>query len=124
MEINGMRFNHYSIGVADLKKSKHFYQNILGLELISRPDFDFNGAWFQIDPGVQLHLIENKNIEVFFSDSRKLHFALAVSDIYLVRNKLEKLGVHCAIDIKSRPDGVLQFYIIDPDGYFIEITEI
>ncbi|HLO54882.1 MAG TPA: hypothetical protein VK169_11375 [Saprospiraceae bacterium] len=33
-------------------------------------------------------------------------------------------GVEIAKDIKQRPDGILQMFVKDPDGYFLEFTQL
>jgi catechol-2,3-dioxygenase len=38
--------HHVSLGVTDLEISRRFYSQILGLEELTRPPFDFPGAWF------------------------------------------------------------------------------
>jgi len=48
--------HHVSIPVADLERAKQFYNEILGLTEITRPPFDFPGAWYQ-EGDRQLHLI-------------------------------------------------------------------
>ena len=47
-------FDHVTIIVADVDASRQFYVDLLGMEEKPRPDFDFDGAWFEID-GVQIH---------------------------------------------------------------------
>jgi lactoylglutathione lyase len=116
--------DHYAIAVSDVTESLHFYRDILGLKVIERPAFDFAGAWLDVGNGLSLHLIEDKTLKsIKFSGSRKLHFAFAVSDIYRFKAYLEDQGFYIIKDIKPRPDGVLQLFVHDPDGYFVEIVE-
>ncbi|MBK8053667.1 MAG: VOC family protein [Saprospiraceae bacterium] len=124
MEIDQLTFDHYSIAVKDLDKSCRFYAEILGLNKINRPDFDFEGAWFSIGEYHSLHLISDENTEVQFSGTRQLHFAFAVKDILNFRTYLLSKNIEIVKDIKSRPDGMLQLFIRDPDGYFVEITSL
>ena len=92
--------------------------------MLPRPDFDFAGAWFDIGLGQQIHLIENKQFQVTVAGSRSLHFAFEVTNLEAVKNYLLEKGVEIAKDIKERPDGVLQLFVKDPDGYYLEFTEI
>lgn len=48
--------HHVSLTVTDLERAKKFYSKTLCLKEIQRPDFDFPGAWYEIE-GHQLHLI-------------------------------------------------------------------
>ena len=123
IEITGL--NHYAISVSDLSTSLSFYEGILGLSRIKRPDFDFAGAWLDSGNGIEIHLIEDVDKVPFeMSGTRSLHFAFSVRDIYVCRNFLISKGIMIQKDIKHRPDGALQMFISDPDGYYIEITQI
>lgn len=125
--VNKPGFNHFSIAVSNLEKSIYFYKDIIGLELIERPNFNFKGAWFKIrEDGVSLHLIQETNLNLSldqFSHSRGLHFAFEYSDFWSMIYSLEEKGVSFAKNPKQRPDLIWQAFIKDPDGYFIEITE-
>ena len=50
------RFEHYFVYASDLERSRHFYEEILGLENGPRPDFDFPGFWFYLDGGAVVHV--------------------------------------------------------------------
>jgi catechol 2,3-dioxygenase-like lactoylglutathione lyase family enzyme len=65
---------------ADVENSIQFYQNILGLEELARPAFDFPGAWFRLGVNQELHLIGIRT-EPVVSGSRSNHFALEVLDL-------------------------------------------
>ena len=94
------------------------------MKLISRPLFDFEGAWFDIGNGIELHLIEDTEHSVNFSSSRSLHFAFDVKDIFVTKKYLIEKAIKIIKDIKPRPDGPLQLFVKDPDGYFIEFTQL
>lgn len=122
IKISGL--HHYAIAVQNLTTSIHFYKDILGFQLIERPDFDFKGAWLDPGNGIEIHLIEVKaNQNTVVSGSRMLHFAFNTPDIFAAKNYLMARHIIPVKDIKPRPDGVLQMFIQDPDGYFIEITQ-
>jgi catechol 2,3-dioxygenase-like lactoylglutathione lyase family enzyme len=123
MKISILELNHVAIHVKNVAESIHFYQNILEFEkLNTRPAFDFDGAWFRLGVYQELHIIEGRDYEVN-SHSRKTHFALRVKSAsetvaFLKSKNIEMIGP------KPRPDGVIQIFITDPDGYWIEFTEI
>jgi catechol 2,3-dioxygenase-like lactoylglutathione lyase family enzyme len=122
MAIRLKGIDHYAIAVTNLERSLSFYHNILGLSILTRPNFDFQGAWLDCGNGISLHLIVQPEVKVVISGSRDLHFAFAVDNLASTKDILIKSGVDIIKDIKPRPDGVLQLFIKDPDGYFIELT--
>ena len=123
MPLQVIELNHIALHVSDVKKSIIFYKEVLEFEQLStRPAFDFDGAWFRLGQYQELHLIEGRDYEVN-SHSRKTHFALKVEsakeiEVFLKSKNLELVGP------KPRPDGALQIFITDPDGYWIEFTEL
>lgn len=119
MKIIGI--DHYSIWVKDLKISIEFYTNILKLKPIKRPDFDFPGAWFGLGEQ-QLHLISGRNNEIV-AGSRRNHLAIEIDSVNMAHAELK--GHECIVNPpKLRPDGYWQLFIVDPDGYYIELTSI
>ena len=108
--------------ISDIEKSRAFYSDILGLKEILAPAFDYPVVWFSLGNGREVHLIGRKP-EVTFTPVRSNHFALEVSDIYLAEKMLKENGANC-LPIKSRPDGILQLFLTDPDGNFIELCQI
>ncbi len=119
MEI--LELNHVAIHVKDVEKSVAFYERKLGLQIIPRPAFNFPGAWFQLGPAQQLHLIGRRK-ENIYSLPEGNHFALKCKSIETVKNELLKKEISFK-GPKSRPDGVQQIFLQDPDGYFIEFFE-
>ncbi len=124
MAIKVKGFNHYAIAVSDVDKSIAFYHDILGLGMLLRPNFDFKGAWLDCGHGIAIHLIEQNGKITPDSGSRQLHFAFAVDDLISTKTYLLSKGIPIIKDIKARPDGVLQMFIQDPDGYYVELTEV
>ena len=114
-------FNHIAIQISDIEKSRDFYSQTLGLKEISAPAFDYPVIWFSLENGREFHLIGRKP-ETPFTPVRSNHFALEVGDIYLAEKILKKNEVNC-LPIKSRPDGILQLFLTDPDGNFIELCQ-
>ncbi|MFN8349282.1 MAG: VOC family protein [Spirosomataceae bacterium] len=111
--------NHVAIYVADVKKSSEFYNTVLGLPELPRPAFDFPGAWFQLGTAQELHLIGIRS-EPVVSGSRSNHFALEVVDLPAWENHLQQQNATYRPP-KPRPDGILQIFVKDPDGYWIEL---
>lgn len=119
-----MKINHIALLVNDVDVSVVFYQRILGLEVLKRPDFDFPGAWLAIGNEYELHLLKGKHDEIqTISRSRNNHFAIQIESISSWEQRLSSLGV--AFDgPKQRPDGAMQIFFSDPDGHVVELCEI
>ena len=119
MSVQILELNHVAIHVRDLAASNHFYGEILGLPQLARPNFDFPGAWFALG-SQELHLIADPGLA---PDSRRHHhFALSVADTNAIRRELEQKGFEGILSHGPRPDGAVQLFISDPDGYRIELV--
>lgn len=119
MKLTIKELNHVAIYVADVEKSIKFYTEILGLKELPRPAFDFPGAWFQLGMEQELHLIGIRT-EPVVSGSRSNHFALEVVDLHAWEDHLIQKNATYRPP-KPRPDGILQIFLQDPDGYWIEL---
>ncbi|HXM88062.1 MAG TPA: VOC family protein, partial [Candidatus Acidoferrum sp.] len=53
-------FNHAAFRVSDVEKATAFYENVVGLKRIPRPNFGFGGAWYGIGNNA-LHIISSEN---------------------------------------------------------------
>ncbi len=108
------QLHHSSIRVADLARSRAFYEGLLGLSQIERPNFGFPGVWYGIGTG-QLHLIQGEAKPMPLDPSGP-HFAIAVADLDEARRELAAAGAE-VLD-----PGGLQLWVHDPDGYTVELT--
>lgn len=113
------QLDHVALHVADVPASCAFYQNVLRLEPIPRPAFDFPGAWFRLGQSQELHLIGNRN-QTVHSHHRGNHFALMVDDMDAWEDHFQHLAVEY-LPRRTRPDGAFQIYIPDPDGHHVEM---
>lgn len=117
--------HHTALCVTDLEASKRFYEEVLGLRAIARPEFPFGGAWYELGDGRQLHLIVHEHPRTLRGthtiDARDGHLAFRVSDYEAAIGHLRAHGVECL----ERPDNVTpwkQLYVTDPDGHIIELN--
>lgn len=116
--------HHVAVPVTDLERAKRFYGEVLGLEEIQRPAFDFPGAWYALGEG-QLHLIVHTSPRTLRGtteiDSRDGHFAARVRDYDATLARLRAHGV----PLKAKRVNVTpwsQIYVTDPDGNVIELN--
>jgi len=111
--------NHVAIHVVDVARSSAFYRDVLRLEPLPRPAFDFPGAWFRLGAVQELHLIGRRIATVPPVNSNE-HFALRVEDVTAWEKHLQSVGADFRPK-KQRPDGAWQVFLRDPDGHFIEL---
>lgn len=115
MQFRGV--HHVSLNVTDVAESTRFYTDVLGLELLDRPDFSFGGAW--LAAGAQeIHLLEVSEFEA----PEGQHFALQVDDLDAAIAELGDLGVR--LSPASEIEGVCrQSFFKDPTGNLIELNQ-
>ena len=113
------QLNHVALHVADVERSSAFYRDVLQLEPIPRPAFDFPGAWFRLGEDQELHLIGGRQY-LTDSQSRGNHFALLVDDIDAWQEHLTTKRTRFN-PRKIRPDGAYQIFVLDPDDHFVEL---
>lgn len=110
-------FHHVAIVVKDVEKSRAFYEGVLNLEPIPRPDFGFEGQWYQMGPQ-ELHLMQKETVR-----NQVQHFAIETTDIGVIFEKLKAKGVSIVSPPGKRPHDNSDFmFCLDPDGNLIEIT--
>ncbi|MEW9668296.1 VOC family protein [Ammoniphilus sp. 3BR4] len=116
--------HHVSLIVTDLEKAKAFYSQVLALQEIPRPDFNFPGAWYQIG-SQQLHLIVHPAAQTLRTkggiDTKDGHFALRVKDYHRTVEWLKNMAVEMVLKPNSTA-GFSQIYCCDPDGNVIEFN--
>ncbi len=122
------QIEHISIVVKDLERSRHFYVDVLGMTPVPRPNFPFDGLWFQAGPTL-LHLIlehpesgpADRDQPLHLQVSRTRHTAFLVDDALAAKARLDELGIPIASGPKPRPDGPMQLTVFDPDNNVIEL---
>jgi lactoylglutathione lyase len=128
----GQSFNlqpdHATILVSDLDRSALFYKNVLQFKELETPWGENPSIrFFAIGNSQQLHLARGETGEIKLEKS--IHIAFAVKDFDRYLSFLTDMGVaysNFAGDsnqYQTRPDGVKQIYLQDPDGYWIEIND-
>lgn len=111
--------------VSDLEYARQFYERVLGLRPDeSRPELGFSGAWYTLESGQQIHLMELPNPDS--ADGRPVHggrdrhVALAVDDVDGMASVLAGAGVPFTRSRSGRP----ALFVRDPDGNTFELVEL
>lgn len=121
------RVDHYAIVVDDLQRAATFYKEVIGLPEITNKTQNPLIRWFAFADGRELHVIQRGKDGI--SVNKNVHLALAVEDLPAFQIRLKKLGVAYENwqgepnTTNSRPDGILQIYVQDLDGYWLEIND-
>jgi catechol 2,3-dioxygenase-like lactoylglutathione lyase family enzyme len=122
------RLDHLAVHVSDMDRSIHFYTAILGLTEAENPMGSGFVRWFALDDRVMLHLVPGGPPPPA-SRTIQTHVALAVADFEPTIQRLTEAGAEFGVlpnrpgKISTRPDGVRQAFVRDPDGYWIEIND-
>lgn len=108
------RLHHASVRTADLERSRKFYEEVLGLRAIERPDMGFPGAWYGLGDA-QLHLIALPKYGDGI-DPTDPHFAIEVADFGETRRTVAAAGLPF-VEIGD------VLWVKDPDGMTIELRQ-
>ena len=125
--------NHYLLRANDLERTKDFYVNVLGFEVMPRPDFPFPGYWLGINGKIQVHMGQAgvPNSDLYYLGSPRNaaknnsgvidHVAFLATEPEKFVKHFKALGIQCRP--RSFPESKLfQLFIQDPDGLTIELN--
>ena len=115
MKLKGV--HHVSLNVGDVDEAGRFYVDVLGLEVLPRPDFGFPGMWLRSE-GQEIHLMRVENHQAPAGQ----HFAFRVDDLEETIEELRGKGVKVS-DPLPLPGGARQAFLKDPSGNMIEINQ-
>lgn len=140
--------NHVGVTVKNLEESIRFYCEMLGFTLISRQDVSLDYifrivsvpgtrliriAFLEIPGGTVLELLEYEGTERLSGSCRPCdygsgHMCLFVSHIDELHHRLREQGVKFRSDAPvevtaGRNKGAKIIYMMDPDGYIVELLE-
>ena len=117
--------HHMSFPVKDLARAREFYEGILGLEEIPRPElFTFPGAWYQAGE-CEVHLIQTPEGLDVGEPPKALHpmarhSAFAVNDYREAVEHLKSFG----LEVLESNEKMGQMWVRDPDGNIIELIAV
>ena len=117
-----VEFNHVNVTVpAALEEAaKHFYAVVLGLKQIPKPEGpkQYRGAWYQLG-SAQLHLSLEDGVQ---NDASGRHVCYSVNDIEAAEPHFRDAGLEIIPDDKA-VGPASRFFVRDPGGNLVEITE-
>lgn len=121
------KINHIALHVTNIGQSTQFYHKLLGLDTIPEPFKDGKHTWLSMGYGIQLHLIESLPKPII--PLKNTHICISVPSVAEFIKKLTAIKMHWEDwagtkgAVTTRKDGVLQIYLRDPDGYWIEVND-
>ena len=116
--ING--FHHAGFLVTDVARAEAFYEGVLGLQALPRPELGFDGKWYDLKNGHQLHLMSVAGMPGHADPPRHdRHIALNVTNIDAIEQQLIEMGL--TVSYGSGRAGNKQLFLRDPDGNTIEL---
>lgn len=114
---------HVGLIVSDLERAGRFYEGVLGLHKIERPGLDFDGIWYGLEDGQQIHLmlLDNPYADCLLPEhgGRDRHLAMAVSDLDQIRDRLEAEGIMYTLSRSGRA----ALFCRDPDNNTLELIQ-
>ena len=112
---------HATFLTSDLARSRGFYEEVLGLRAIKdRPQLGYDGVWYDIAPGQQIHLMLLPDPETGLQrpvhGGRDRHVSLAVAGFDELTARLEQAG----IAYTRSSSGRRALFCRDPDSNALE----
>jgi lactoylglutathione lyase len=122
--------DHLGIRVADLERSRAFYE-VLGFELTGGPFGSEPVVILQHPSGVEINLIINaepaRDHNVLMDEATKYagytHVALSCKDIAQAQAQLEQAGIAISGGPVTFPTGHRAIFVRDPDRNVIELNQ-
>jgi catechol 2,3-dioxygenase-like lactoylglutathione lyase family enzyme len=117
--------HHATFLTSDLSRARQFYETTLGLRPDSeRPEMTFDGVWYDLCPGQQLHLMRLPDPEAGLQrpahGGRDRHVAFAVDALDALAKRLALAQVTYTLSQSGRR----ALFCRDPDGNALEFIEM
>jgi catechol 2,3-dioxygenase-like lactoylglutathione lyase family enzyme len=114
--------DHLNIEVADLDKTVAFYKALLGFEVLEELPAD-NGKIIGND-SAKLCIYEAEGFSGYRNKVGLHHIGFNIKNFDDVKARCDELGVKILYDTVVQWPGSQSFYVKDPSGYELELTEV
>ena len=125
--MNILRLDHAALLVKDVERSRHFYCQVLGMEVIP----GLGTIWLS-KGNAEIHLLgeseqgraaqaSGRYYEDDLADGHTTHIAFEVEDLVGAQRHLRAHRIEIVCGPRPRGSDGEQLYIRDPDGYVIEL---
>ncbi len=120
-----LKLGYVILYVENLEKTRHFYENLLGLEL--RNEF---GTYIEFNTGSTVLSFNTREggrevtslpIPNGIRQEQTFELGFVTEDVEAVIENLRKEGVPILMELVEKPWGQRVAYVADPDGHYIEI---
>lgn len=123
---------HFLVLTDDIEATRHFYCDVLGLEVGPRPPLAFAGYWIYAGGAPCVHVAERSSYSQSSMAGRIPvsaaapgtgpfdHAAFIAHDFEEMSARLGRLGVPAHLNVV--PNGLRQLFVLDPNGVKIEIN--
>jgi len=125
--------NHYFVRANDLEKTKDFYVDVLGFQVMERPRFPFHGYWLGVNGVAQIHMGPHNvpNAQLYYLGTPRNaatdqtgvidHIAFLATDPDAFKQRLREMNVE--FRPRYQPEVALyQLFVKDPNGITIELN--
>jgi catechol 2,3-dioxygenase-like lactoylglutathione lyase family enzyme len=117
--------SHITLATRNVPRSASFFQESLGWHRLARPgNINIAAAWLEIAPGMELHLIEDREFEPSqFEQEFGRHIAVTfpLADFPRLKERLQAQGATLIEPLRETP--FARFFFRDPNGYVFEVVE-
>ena len=128
-----IELDHYFVRARDLERSRSFYCDALGFEIMPRPNFPFPGYWLGVNGKVQVHMgldgIREETTYYFGTSHHSArdnagvvdHIAFQGTDPDDHAQRLNDFGLPSRTRYFAEIQ-LFQIFVADPDGLMIELN--
>jgi len=120
-----MTFAHLTMATRDVAATETFLATTLGWKPLSRPgNIDMKGAWLDMGPNQQIHLLEVPDFEPSAHEAEfGRHFAIFFTgnEFPQLKERLHENGAELIEPLRETP--FERFFFRDPNGYVFEVID-